>query len=194
MAMKITMQYIDADALTQTVGKMQDVYRVQKLIREYSKVDSDGMNPAAISKAISVWDDERNLSEGTFANSLQGGGSSFLPALPNTGLEQYWEQVSKTSWEVWDSSLKSVSSTADSVATPAEGGSDAGNDTGVLGAVGSMFTCFSMNGCLTADELSQAEGHVPKASRTAKTEPPIKVPALTSDPHASKTKSHIPAK
>ena len=172
--------------------KLQDVYRVQKLIRDYSKVDSDGMNPAAISKAISVWDDERNLSEGAFANSLQGGG--FLPAMPNTGLKQYWKQVSKTSWEMWDSSLKSVSSTADSVATPAEGESNTGNDTGVLGTVGSVFTCFSMKGCLTADELSQAEGHVPKASRTAKTQPPIKVPALISDPHASKTKSHIPAK
>merc|ERR1712127_704575 len=82
-----------------------DVKRVRELFEKYSPKDS-ALDADALSKAISVWDDEMNLSEGMFSQGLG------LPelSLPNIELPQL-PDASKT----WEDTQKSMAKAYESV-------------------------------------------------------------------------------
>jgi hypothetical protein len=68
-----------------------DVNRVRVLFDKYSAGhETKGIDPLALAKAISVWDDEANLSEGMFAHG-------FVPGMPELKLPEF-PDMSKT-WE-----------------------------------------------------------------------------------------------
>jgi hypothetical protein len=65
----LTGRYVCQEAVgVETISK-SDVKRVRELFQKYSPSDS-ALDADALSKAISVWDDETNLSEGMFAQGL----------------------------------------------------------------------------------------------------------------------------
>ena len=73
-----------------------DVKRVRVLFDKYSAVkETKGVDPDALAQAISVWDNEANLSEGMFANGFMPG----MPEMKLPDMNKSWEDMNKTMGE-----------------------------------------------------------------------------------------------